>query len=248
MKPYYDADGITIYHGDALSVLASLPTGSADLLVTDPPYSSGGAFRGDRTAGVHAKYVNSDSFSGAKLPTFSGDSRDQRSFGYWMALWLGEARRVLSDGSIAMIFTDWRQLPSSTDALQAGGLIWRGIVPWHKPTSRPQAGRFSAACEFIVWGTSGAREITGDCLPGFFSLSPPRLRQHIAEKPIQLLTALLAASDGVVLDPFLGSGTTLRAAKDLGRKAIGVELDESLCEIAAKRLSQEVLALAGGGA
>ncbi len=64
--------------------------------------------------------------------------------------------------------------------------------------------------------------------------------QHPCQKPIRLIRRLLAWTSGIILDPFMGSGTTLRAAKDLGRKAIGIEIEEKYCEIAVKRLRQEV--------
>jgi site-specific DNA-methyltransferase (adenine-specific) len=64
---------------------------------------------------------------------------------------------------------------------------------------------------------------------------------HPTQKPIKLMKRLVKRTEGLILDPFMGSGTTLRAAKDLGRKAIGIEIEEKYCEIAAKRMSQDVL-------
>ena len=66
-------------------------------------------------------------------------------------------------------------------------------------------------------------------------------KSHPTQKPLPLMQWCVAFTSGTVLDPFMGSGTTLRAAKDLGRKAIGVEIEERYCEIAAQRLSQQVL-------
>jgi site-specific DNA-methyltransferase (adenine-specific) len=245
VTPYYEHGGVTIHHGEALRVLTALPGPSVDLLLTDPPYSSGGMFRGDRLQDVHTKYVHTDSFSGNQLPTFSGDTRDQRSFGYWVALWLMESTRLVKPGGVAGVFTDWRQLPTMADALQAGGYVWRGIVPWHKPGARPTQGRWMNSCEYLVWGTNGPRVLEGSAYPGMFSVRSPRDREHITEKPVALLGGLirLVPVSAVVLDPFMGSGTTLVAAKNLGRRAIGIKLEERYCEIAAKRLSQEVLAL-----
>ncbi len=172
---------IRILHGNALRLLLDLETASVDALITDPPYSSGGMMRSDRTLGVHAKYVTSG--SGSKdLVGFSGDNRDARSYGYWASLWLTEALRVVKPGGVCILFTDWRQLPTTTDALQAGGWVWRGIVPWAKPNARPQQGRFSAQCEYAVWGTNGPRKLAGDCLPGFFEADPPRSRDHVTQK------------------------------------------------------------------
>jgi len=212
---------------DALAMLSLLPDGVVDAVITDPPYSSGGQFRGDRMQSVKTKYVQSGAVAGsAECADFSGDSRDQRSFSYWCALWMGEARRVSVDGGAIVAFTDWRQLPTTTDAIQLGGWIWRGVVPWVKPNPRPQSGRFSAQCEYAVWGTSGARNIGGDCLPGFYEAAAPRERDHIAQKPIDVMRALcrIAPVDGLILDPFGGSGTTGVAALLEGRRAIVCEM------------------------
>ena len=214
-----------IHEGDALAVLARLPSASCDALVTDQPYSSGGMVRGDRAGRTVDKYVQSDS-ANRELEDFSGDTRDQRGYAYWCTLWLSECQRIVKPGGVALLFCDWRQLPVTTDALQAGGWVWRGIVPWHKPGARPQPGRFSAACEFVVWGTNGPRPIEGTPLPGFYSYTAPREREHQAQKPVALMTDLLAIvpERGIVLDPFCGSGTTGVAAVQTGRRFIGCEL------------------------
>jgi site-specific DNA-methyltransferase (adenine-specific) len=240
---FYEEDQVAIYCGDALAVLRELESATADAVIADPPYSSGGMFRDDRKQDVYTKYVWTESANRA-LAAFTGDSRDQRGFGYWCALWLGEARRVLIPGGIAAAFTDWRQLPMMTDSIQAGGLIWRGIVVWHKPSARPTQGRWANACEYLVWGTNGPRELNGNGFPGFYSVVTPQEREHLTEKPLALLHALLRVvpKGGLVVDPFMGTGTTLVAAKNLGRRAIGIDIDPGWCEVAAKRLRQEAIA------
>ncbi len=245
MKPYYQDDAVTIYHGEALQTMAAIPDGSIDIVMTDPPYSSGGMFRGDRAADPKVKYVQTDSASQTTLGTFNGDSRSELGHLFWCGAWLGRCTQLLKPGGIGALFTDWRQLPATIMALQAGGFIWRGIVVWHKPSARPVQGRWTNACEYLVWGTNGPRELAGSPFPGFYSMSAPHDREHITQKPIELMRGLLsvAPDGGVVLDPFLGSGTTLRAAKDCGLRGIGIELDATNCEIAAKRMAQEVLAL-----
>ncbi len=247
MKPYYQDGSVTIYHGEALSVLCELPSNSVDVLMTDPPYSSGGMIRGDRLQDVHTKYVQTGSESGGNLEAFSGDSRDQMGWLFWCGAWLHGSQRVIVDGGIAAFFCDWRQLPVATMGLQSGGYVWRGIVPWHKPSARPTQGRWANKCEYVVWGTNGPRELTGRGFPGFYSYNVPSgtAREHITQKPIELMQSMLeiVPAGGTVLDPFMGSGTTILAAKNVGARAIGCEVSEHFCEIAARRCSQETLDL-----
>jgi len=245
MTPYYQDDhaGIVIYNADCRDVLPTLDP--VDLVLTDPPYSSGGQYRSDRAQDTTSKYVTSDC-QDVRLE-FSGDNRDQRSYLSWCSLWLSDALRVSRIGAMCQVFTDWRQLPTMTDAIQCGGWVWRGIATWWKPGIRMQRGGFSSSAEYIVWGTAGPwkREI-GHSPQNVLKCRPVVAgKHHIAEKPIELLRecAEFAPTQGTILDPFMGSGTTLVAAKELGRKAVGVEIEEKYCEIAVRRLAQEVLPL-----
>jgi site-specific DNA-methyltransferase (adenine-specific) len=230
-----------LHHGDALAVLRDLPAGSVDALITDPPYSSGGMVRGDRTNGdLDAKYVRSS--SQGNWETFTGDNRDQRGYAYWCALWLSECVRIVKPGGAVLLFTDWRQLPSTTDALQAGGFVWRGIVPWHKPMARPALGKFTANCEYVVWGSNGPMRQDTGCLPGFYTANSPRDREHMTQKPLDVMRGLvkIVPKGGTVLDPFAGSGTTGVAALLEGRKFIGAEMTEHYHRVAQARLDTAV--------
>lgn len=244
MTPYASGRRWTLYRAEALSVLRDLDGASFDGIVTDPPYSSGGQFRGDRTADTNTKYLSSDSKQAVYLPQFGGDNRDQRAFGYWSALWLGECLRVVRPGRAAVLFTDWRQLPTVTDALQAGGWVWRGIAPWIKPDARPQLGRIGANAEYAVWGTAGASvdDASLGCIKGYHVARAPRgdAREHVTQKPVEVMDWLLGIvpRGGRVLDPFAGSGSTGVACLASGREFVGVELTEENAEVAARRLTQ----------
>lgn len=240
--PYYEKHGVRLYHGEALASLLALAPASVDALITDPPYSSGGQFRGDRTQSAKTKYLANHSPRQSVVGDFTGDNRDQRSFSQWCALWLDAARRAMVPGAPACVFTDWRQLPTTTDAFQAGGLVWRGIAVWDKTeAARPYLGRFRAQAEFVVWGSNGPMPDRGvGVVAGVVRAQNRRdeLAHHLTAKPIEVMKHFvkICTPGGVVLDPFAGSGSTLIAAAQMGRRAIGIELDEANCEIAARRL------------
>ena len=227
----------TLYCGDCLEVLPTL--GKVDAVITDPPYSSGGMMRGDRSQSVTTKYVQSDS-GNRSLEGFSGDNRDQRAFHFWSALWASAALQVTKEGGIAAFFTDWRQLPISTDYMQAGGWVWRGVVPWVKTTYRPQMGRFGAQCEYLVWGSNGPLPTDRGvgCLPGFFRHAPPQDREHVTQKPEELMAEIvkIVPPGGVVLDPFMGSGTTGVACMNNGLQFIGCEMNPTHFDMSCERI------------
>ena len=242
-SPYFEAGGITLWHGDALAVLAAMPAASVDAVITDPPYSSGGAFRADRAQATGKKYVRTNAIR--QGVDFHGDNRDQRAYGYWCALWMAEALRVTRPGGVFCTFTDWRQLPATSDAVQAGGWVWRGVVPWLKPSARPAgANRFTNQCEYVVWGSAGGMPLdySGGWVRGFFQANVPRDREHQTQKPLDVMRELMAVvpQGGTVCDPFMGSGTTGVAAVIEGHRFVGVEQHAHYIDVARDRIAAAV--------
>lgn len=220
-----------LHRGEAFAFLRELGDETIDALITDPPYSSGGFTRGDRSNPARQKYQQSNVADAHEAVGFTGDNRDQRGFLAWCTLWLTEAFRVLKPGAPVVLFTDWRQLPITTDALQA---------------ARPAMGRFSAASEFGVWGSKGPmpqREDVG-CLIGHLAARPVvvQQRRHLTEKPLEVMRHVvkICAPGGIVLDPFTGSGTTGEASILEGRHFVGCELSEEYHAVANDRLAKAV--------
>lgn len=130
---------ISLHHGDCLDLLRTIPDASVGCILTDPPYASGGISLQERQRRTQDKYKLNNT---KKIyPEFFGDAKDQRGWLAWAQLWLAQCWRVAKDGAPLLIFSDWRQLPTMTDAIQAAGWSWLGIIPWDKRSSRPQKGR-----------------------------------------------------------------------------------------------------------
>lgn len=241
MTPFYDSSWSTLYVGDALMTLRELPGSSVDAVIADPPYCSGGTTQSERTSKTaRGKYVSTN--AAHTLANFDGDQRDQRSFTYWSTLWLTEALRLTKPRGVCLVFTDWRQLPAMSDALQAAGWVWRGLVVWHKPGARPHRGRFANAAEYLVWGSNGhlGAQPTAPCLPGLYGVPSPHAkdRVHITQKPLLLLRQLVGITvhGATVLDPFMGSGTTGVAAILEGRRFLGIEKTKAIAASARDRI------------
>jgi len=241
VRPAWEQGDVQLYLGDCLEVLPTLEAGSVDAVVTDPPYSSGGQFRGDRVQTTISKYVQTGTMTART--DFGGDTRDQRSFFAWCTLWLSAAFHAADGGGVVACFVDWRQLPVMTDAIQAGGWTWRNIATWWKPGCRMQRGRFSSSAEYILYGTKGSHGSDGEESPQNVFACPTLTgngKNHIAEKPMEVMAWIIGVTrpGGTILDPFMGSGTTGVACVKTGRKFIGIEIDPGYFEIAKKRISE----------
>lgn len=208
MKPYYQDDSCTIYHGDCREIMPELD--HPDFIFADPPY------------GVGFDYASHD------------DSRDgyQEFIRSWFHL-LRPERMAITPGIVNVCLYPqprwilaWLKLNSmGANMLSGPSTVSRNL--W----------------EPVLWyGKYPPNQISRDTVNA--PISTEERLGHPCPKPIQLISMIVSfatTETDVVLDPFVGSGTTLRAAKDLGRKAIGIEIEERYCEIAARRLAQEVL-------
>lgn len=249
MRPpdWQTEDGsIRLYRGDCLRLLADMPRDSVDCVLVDPPYSSGGLHKGQRSRPITEKYVTSG--ASIEYSEFSGDARDQRSWTRWCHEWLRDCLSVTRTNRYLLAFCDWRQLPAMTDAVQWADWTWCGIVPWDKGLAS-RAGNtsmFRHQCEYVVWatkgGTGGYTDRSGPW-PGYFRCNavPSGDRDHQSEKPVDVLRGLLACCNPgeTVLDCFMGSGSSGVAAVQLGLQFVGCELDAEHFDTACRRIGEE---------
>lgn len=239
MKPYYSDDRCTIYHGDALETVPEL--GSFDAVVTDPPYSSGARRDAGKAARMSRALEEKD--------WFSHDQMTAWGYSWFLRGLLREIRPHLEAGSHVYLFSDWRQTPNVYALLESVGLRVNHCLVWDK-VYFGMGTYWRNQHENIIFASQGQparmRQDKGTILKR--PPVPATQRLHPTEKPIPLLVDIIDAMPGrTILDPFMGSGSTLRAAKNLGRQAVGIEIEERYCEIAAKRLLQEPMALDDAG-
>jgi site-specific DNA-methyltransferase (adenine-specific) len=231
MKPYYEDNHCAIYHGDCREVLPTLD--KVDLVLTDPPYEKEAHTQGRRTSRG----------GGLKLEPLLFDS-------------MREDVRAEVGQLIATITQRWAIVFCQVEATELWRvalepMIYKRTGVWIKPDGMPQfsGDRPGMGYESIVFchaSNVGKSRWNGGGRVAVFkhNKNSGGKHYHQTQKPLPLMSELISLfgdENGTILDPFMGSGTTLRAAKDLGRKAIGIELEEKYCEIAAKRLAQEVL-------
>lgn len=220
MTPYYQDDLVTIYHGDCREWMPE-----ADVIVTDPPYG----------VGASSRQWGMDS----NAPVIIGEPKMNRA-----------SDRVITDEDVAprtemlriwagpaLVFGSWRAPRPAGTLLR---LVWDkgqigtgGFGPWRVSDE-----------EIYVIGKGWLETRDTPTVVRIRSL-PGVSRSHPNEKPVELMSRLLGwcPPEWSILDPFMGSGSTLVAAKSLGRKSIGIEIEERYCEVAANRCRQEVLGL-----
>lgn len=238
-RPYYEHNGITIYHGDCREILPMLP--KVDLLLTDPPY---GVTQNewDKTDAVFAVFdaLNVPTVCTSQNPFSAELIVKYRKRFKWSDVWEKTQAVGFLNCSIMpmrkhediLVFCDGR-MPYNP---QLRDRPKENIRPHLDTAASSNYGKFNAERERTI-------PLDKNYPQSIVEFANSQDGDHPTQKPIELFRYLVltySRAGETILDPFCGSGTTLVAAKNLGRQAIGIEIEERYCEIAAKRLSQEV--------
>jgi site-specific DNA-methyltransferase (adenine-specific) len=212
LQPYYDDGTCTIYHGDCRDVLPELS--GVQLVITDPPYSSGARRDAERQVrGSMLRSMEDEDW-------FSHDAMTAWGFTWFMRSTFSDMRPRLVEGAHVYVFIDWRQTPSVYGMLESTGYRVNQCLVWAK-THFGMGAYWRNQHENIVFASNGMPMPMLDRGMGSVITSqgvPPEQRVHPTEKPLSLLLRLMQ-----------------------GRRAVGCEVDERFCEIAARRLAQESL-------
>lgn len=218
MKPYYEDDLATLYHGDFLGISEWLTT--ADVLVTDPPY--GMKYRDRQGVGIPG---DDDPGLRDSCLRLWGTERPAVVFGTWKVARPSATRQVL-------VWDKWG----------GGGTVGNPWSPW--AFSHEEIYLLGTWPETVAGGRQreggNPSKHSGVLRAANYNTQSSDRPDHPTPKPVGLMEALIGkCPPGTIADPFAGSGSTLIAARNLGRRTVGVEILERYCEIAAKRLSQQ---------
>ncbi|MCP4545932.1 MAG: site-specific DNA-methyltransferase [bacterium] len=204
-KPYYDEDGITIYHADSWDIVPQLEM--VDIVMMDPPY-------GMKWKSAHLGPIHGDDAFDTPMLTLL--MRKARAAVYTFCRWDNLKEMPQPKSVIAWAKNNW----TAGDLKHAYGRQWEACVFY------PQ--------QEHEWAGKRPHDVES------WPIIPATRRLHPTEKPLGLIEKLLSDSCGdLILDPYMGSGTTLVAARRLGRRVIGIEIEERYCETAVERLVKE---------
>jgi len=204
---------------DAIRFMRSLGAGSADCVVTDPPYSSGGFNESQRRDGSSTSEV---------LPWLTGDALGTLAMAHLLREFALEARRVVRPGGSMHVFCDWKMAGVFAPVIESAGWRYRSLIVWDK--GNPGSGQgFRPAHEFVLHFADPSTQYLAH--PGNV-IRCPRVpnaeREHATQKPVDLLVALLqpiCPRGGVIVDPFSGSGSIIEAAERIGAVAWTCDAD-----------------------
>lgn len=231
-KPYYTDDYVTLYHGDAREVLGELEAPAEQAaVVTDPPYSSGGNHESGKKSGSVARMKGHAEIHADALTTR----------GY--TLLIRDVLRKTEWANELAIFTDWRMYPTLVDTIEYAGACVRAMIVWAK-AGGGLGHPYVSQHELVAYArrSTAAIQDRSRVQPTCNVIHHPRTRNewHPTEKPVEVMRRIIGGTAAsLIVDPFAGSGTTLLAARDLGRRSIGIEYDEAHLLTIVDRLAQQ---------
>ena len=224
MTPYYEHGGITIYHADCRDLMGQL----SGVVMTDPPYN------------IDYHY------------SAGGDKRSDEEYDALLSIGLRPPSVVVCYPEIAFRVVLLLKLAPSRAAAWVYPantqhnwrvVAWFGLNGYPERVGQPYKNPTDKRVAELIAAGSMARGYDWREIPQVKNVSQEKT-DHPCQNPLEVMTWMLMSTDAeIIIDPFMGSGSTLVAAKNLGRTAIGIELEERYCEIAAKRLEQETLPL-----
>ena len=227
--PYYADEWVTLYHGDALELLPGLTAGTAHAIITDPPYVIGAV-------------------SAGSIASKSGGWADMMNSALWFTAWYRMCDRLLKHTGALWTFCNWRTIPVVMRAAIDAGLPVTSLAVWDKEWIGPGGIQgLRPSYEMIALLAKPGYAVPDRGIPDVIrhKVGSYKPNGHPAEKPEGLVRRLLdiggLKSGDLVVDPFLGSGTTALAARSVGLRCLGIEAEERWCELAANRLSQGCL-------
>jgi site-specific DNA-methyltransferase (adenine-specific) len=227
--PYWEGDGITLYHGDALDVLPDLAAGTVKAVVTDPPYVIGAVSAGN-------------------IGSKAGGWADMMNSALWFTAWYGMCNRLLKHTGALWTFCNWRSIPVVMRAAISAGMPVTSLAVWDKEWIGPGGSQgLRPSYEMIALLAKPGFTVPDRGVPDVIrhKVGSYKPNGHPAEKPEGLVRRILRIHGlqpgDLVLDPFLGCGTTALAARSLGMRCVAIEAEERWCEEAARRLDQGVL-------
>lgn len=238
MKPYYQDDHCTIYHADCRDVLPQL---DLDLVFTSPPYNT---LKSTSATGMMKE------FSHKQIGGYLSFSDDMKENEYQK--WLYGIIELCIKKTRGIVWVNHKTRYRDKKAIHPLSFLnfpFYSEIIWDRGVSITlNAKKYAPSHEFIFgFGVPHTWNRINDMCMSIWRINPERkYKDHPCPFPPELAMRCIESSSDkgdTVCDPFMGSGTTLRAAKDLGRKCIGIEIEEKYCEIAARRLRQEVLPL-----
>jgi len=230
---------LNLIQGDCLEVMKEIPSGSVDLILTDPPYNL-----------VEKKGGSIHLFRQSEASGDNNYNKESMKFdkGFDQISYLKEVIRVLNKGGNLIIFNDWENMGDISKELKRLKITVKSLNHWQKTNPQPAEWkrRFVGGREYFLWAVKkGKYSFNVEKLhKGVFEMgltkqSEKREGFHPNQKPVNLMKQLiniLSEEEQLILDPFMGSGTTGVACKNLNRKFIGIELDEKYFKIAKKRI------------